>query len=185
MTGVILYGPPAAGKDTVTRELLRLSDRYALYQRIKVGNGRSAGYRFATCEQAATLRTNGLVVYENARYNARYLIERKSLSDLFASAVPVIHLGQIAGIEAIRRAFPHERLLVVSLWCPRDVAAERIAERRTGDDVERLRVWDATERIPGDLSIDTATVTAVGAAEAIHAAVGGLNAVQADKGGAG
>lgn len=175
MTGVIFYGPPASGKDTVTMALLRLDKRYALYQKIKVGSGRSTGYRRATPEQASALRDRGLIVYENSRYNSTYLIERQSLSELFASAIPVLHVGQPASIEAIRRAFPEQRLLVVSLWCPRHVAAVRIAERQTGDDAERLRAWDATEAVAADLHIDTAATAATMAAEAIHAAVGGLS----------
>ena len=33
--GVILYGPPAAGKDTITGELLALDPRYRQFSRLK------------------------------------------------------------------------------------------------------------------------------------------------------
>lgn len=48
MPAVMLYGPPAAGKDTVTEALIRLDRSYRLYQRLKVGAGRTDGYRMTT-----------------------------------------------------------------------------------------------------------------------------------------
>ena len=41
MLGVILYGPPAAGKDTVTRELTTLEGEVHLFSRVKAGSGRT------------------------------------------------------------------------------------------------------------------------------------------------
>jgi len=43
--GVILYGPPASGKDTVTRELVRIDPRFAMFQRLKVGEPPMQTYR--------------------------------------------------------------------------------------------------------------------------------------------
>lgn len=39
--GVILYGPPGAGKDTVTAELVQQDPSYALFERLKAGPGRT------------------------------------------------------------------------------------------------------------------------------------------------
>jgi ATP-dependent 26S proteasome regulatory subunit len=36
-SGVILYGPPGAGKDTITAELSRLRPEFTLFQRLKAG----------------------------------------------------------------------------------------------------------------------------------------------------
>jgi len=35
--GVLLYGPPAAGKDTVSAALIAVDARYVLFERLKVG----------------------------------------------------------------------------------------------------------------------------------------------------
>lgn len=37
MPAVILYGPPAAGKNTVTKALAELGKNYQIYQCLKVG----------------------------------------------------------------------------------------------------------------------------------------------------
>jgi len=171
MSGVILHGPPASGKDTVTEALVRLDKGYSLYRKLKVGPGRTTGYRQATYQEVDTLRDGGLIVYENTRYSATYVIDRPTLSNLLARAIPVIHIGQAQGIEALRQAFDAARLLVVSLWCPREIAAARIAKRNTGDDQERLRAWDSTEAIDADLRINTADISAACAAKSIDAAL--------------
>lgn len=40
---LLLYGPPAAGKDTVTAALPEIDARYVAFRRLKIGNGESAG----------------------------------------------------------------------------------------------------------------------------------------------
>lgn len=64
MPAVILYGPPAAGKDTVTKALTELDTNYQIYQRLKVGAGRRAGYRITTLSHLEALRSTGAVVWE-------------------------------------------------------------------------------------------------------------------------
>jgi guanylate kinase len=59
----------------------------------------------------------------------------------------------------------------VSLTCPRDVAAARIAERATGDTAERLAAYDGTPALPGaTLTIDTSAIPSGEAARQIAAA---------------
>ncbi|MGH3686136.1 MAG: hypothetical protein ACRDRU_06545 [Pseudonocardiaceae bacterium] len=79
---VILYGPPAAGKDTVTNALTWLDSSYQLYQRLKVGAGRTAGYRRTTLSHVDALRSAGCVIWETRRYGALYVIDRASLADM-------------------------------------------------------------------------------------------------------
>lgn len=74
--GVVLYGPPASGKDTVTQSLADLDSRYRLFARLKVGSGKTAGYRMGTAEQLRQLETAGDVVYANSRYSSTYVIDR-------------------------------------------------------------------------------------------------------------
>lgn len=89
--GVILYGPPASGKDTVTATLTELNPRYAQFTRLKVGAGKSAGYRMGTAEQLQELEAAGDVVYSNTRYGNTYVIDRPSLDDAFVARMPVVH----------------------------------------------------------------------------------------------
>jgi guanylate kinase len=176
--GVILYGPPAAGKDTITRALRDLDDSYVLFPRLKIGEGRTAGYRMTTPEAVDQLRADGEIVWENCRYGACYIVDMPSLELGLREHVPVVHLGQSAGIDAVTRATPAARWLRVYLWCPRDVAAQRIKARRTGDSDERLRAWDETEPLSAfDLKVDTATVHPEAAAAAIHELVRSVQGV--------
>ncbi|MFE4626024.1 phosphotransferase-like protein [Streptomyces mirabilis] len=161
--GVILYGPPAAGKDTVTEALGELNSRYMQFARLKIGSGKTAGYRMATAEQLRQLEAAGDVVYANTRYSSTYVIDRPGLDGAFATGVPVVHLGQIDGVRALVDGYP-AAWTVVLLWCPRAVTADRSESRGDGDTAARLEVWEATredlEAHPGmvwDLTVETVT----------------------------
>lgn len=163
--GLILYGPPASGKDTVTTALSDLDSKYAQFTRLKVGTGKAAGYRMGTAEQLRELEAAGDVVYANVRYGNTYAIDRPGLDAAFAARVPVVHLGQVDGIRALVDGYPAD-WSVVLLWCPREVTEQRSAERGDSDSAARLAAWDATredlDAHPGmvwDLTVDT-TATA-------------------------
>ncbi|MGW1451172.1 kinase [Micromonospora sp. NPDC002411] len=152
---MILYGPPAAGKDTVTQALHEVDARCSLFRRLKVGGGRADGYRMISESELEDLHDRGEIVWENRRYGATYVVDRAGLLRHVEAGVPVLHLGQGAAIEAVKGADPSVAWLVVHLWCPRDVAERRIDARDTGDTAARLRAWDETEIIEADLRFDT------------------------------
>ncbi|MFB7825350.1 phosphotransferase-like protein [Streptomyces hydrogenans] len=159
--GVVLYGPPASGKDTVTTALTQLSTSYAQFARLKVGTGKATGYRMGTPEQLHELEAAGDVVYANTRYGNTYVIDRPGVDAAFAAGVPVVHLGQIDGIRALVDGCPAD-WSVVLLWCSREVTEQRSAGRGDSDTTARLAAWDATredlDAHPGaawDLTIDT------------------------------
>ncbi len=170
MPAVILYGPPAAGKDTVTKALTRLDESYRLHQCLKVGAGRTTGYRMTTLSHVNALRSAGSTVWETRRYDALYVVDRASLIDMLAVCIPVLHLGQVEAVKAVTTALPPAmQWVAVWLWCPRDVALGRIAERGTGDTAARLRAWDETTPLPeADISINTADAHPADAAATIH-----------------
>lgn len=173
--GLILYGPPAAGKDTVTRALQEVSGDYRLFSRLKVGSGKSAGYRMGTAEQLTELEKSGDVVYQNSRYGNTYVVDRPGLDDAFAGGVPIVHLGQIEGIDAVVTGYPAAWSAVL-LWCSREVTEARSADRGDSDTRARLTAWDATQADVDvhpaqvwDLSVDTTSVGPAEAARLIHA----------------
>jgi guanylate kinase len=173
MSAVILYGPPAAGKDTVTKALACLDESYQLYRRLKVGAGRTVGYRMTTLSHVKTLRSTGSVVWETHRYDALYVIDRASLTNMLTVCIPVVHVGQVEAVKALTTALPPAtQWITVWLWCPRDIAAARITERRTGDTTARLRAWDETVPPPeADITINTAETHPADAAATIHSHV--------------
>ncbi|MEV3875049.1 guanylate kinase [Streptomyces sp. NPDC049906] len=176
--GILLYGPPASGKDTITTVLTGMDRRYIPFTRLKVGTGRTRGYRMASPERLRELEERGEVVYRNDRYGNTYAVDRPGLRDAAAGGrVPVVHLGQIGGVRAVAEGCA-ARWWRVLLWCPREITAQRSLGRGDGDTAARLAAWDATERDvadnPGtawDLVVHTDRVSAREAAERMHALV--------------
>ncbi|MEW2356398.1 guanylate kinase [Spirillospora sp. NPDC029432] len=177
--GVILYGPPTSGKDTITAELARQDDRFALVAKLKAGSGRTAGYRPVCIEDLTTLREAGRLVVETERYGNRYAVDRQDVEDLTASGrVPVVHMGNLADLERLRAAIPLEWTAVL-LWIPREVCAERSGRRGDADSPERLRAWDETSAdldavsgpSPFDLTVHTDQAEPAEAARQIIEAV--------------
>jgi guanylate kinase len=171
--GVVLYGPPASGKDTITAALTAHDARYQHFRPLKVGAGRAAGYRPSTAAELEQLRTASGLIWETHRYGAVYAIDRAGLAQLLAAdAVPVLHLAEPAALPALAVAFPDVQWTTVALICPRDVAAARIEHRRTGDTAARLAAYDAFRPLTDpDVVLATETVGPDAAAQRIAAAV--------------
>ncbi|WP_344085236.1 kinase [Luedemannella helvata] len=163
----------------MTAELLKLDDRFVLYQRLKVGAGRSAGYRLVSPERFRELEEAGEILYRNERYGNVYGIDRQTLDALtVAGCIPVVHIGQAAGLAAMD-GFP-ARWLRVLLWCERVTTERRSAARGDGDTAMRLAVWEETKQdldlhpdILFDVKIQTDQVAAIDAAQTIHHAAAG------------
>ncbi|WP_438297714.1 AAA family ATPase [Streptomyces sp. HUAS TT7] len=144
-TAVILYGPPAAGKDTVTQALMEQDPRYALFQRLKVGSGKTSGYRMGSAEQLAALQAAGDVIYANARYGNTYVVDRPGLDEMVAAdLIPVLHLGQIEGVRAVIEAYS-ARWTTVLLWCTQEETKARSVGRGDSDTEARITAWQATQ----------------------------------------
>ncbi|WP_406722885.1 guanylate kinase [Streptomyces althioticus] len=143
--GILLYGPPAAGKDTVTDVLTDLDARYVRFTRLKIGAGNTRGYRMGTPEQLADLEAQGDVVYRNERYGNIYVVDRPGLEQAMEGGrTPVVHLGQMAGMQQVTALFPAHWVRVL-LWCSKDTTALRSPRRGDNDTAARLAAWDATE----------------------------------------
>ncbi|MFF1511882.1 guanylate kinase [Streptomyces sp. NPDC058326] len=171
--GVILYGPPASGKDTVTAALSDLDPRYAQFARLKVGAGKATGYRMGTPEQLHELEAACDVVYANSRYGNTYAIDRPGVDAAFATGVPVVHLGQVDGVRALVDGYPADWSAVL-LWCSREATEQRSVGRGDSDTAARLAAWDATREdldahpsMAWDLTIDTTEASPQDAARLI------------------
>lgn len=173
--GILLYGPPAAGKDTITAALTELDARYVPFARLKVGGGKSEGYRMGTAEQLAELEARGDVIYRNERYGNIYVVDRPGLDQAMEGGrTPVVHLGQMVGIEQVTAFFPAHWVRVL-LWCSKETTAQRSPQRGDTDTAARLAAWDATQadlaahpRAQWELRVDTDTTAPRQAAQRIN-----------------
>lgn len=171
--GLILYGPPAAGKDTITAALSAEDPHIRLFERLKAGPGRRTGYRMTTPEQLDSLSRSGGIIWENSRYGARYAIDRPTLMDMMAAGlIPIIHAGQPEVISAVQSATPDDEWVIVALTCSRETALSRIVRRNTGDTAERMAVWDRTPALQNaHLTVSTDHITPEQAALHIRALI--------------
>lgn len=144
--GVLLYGPPAVGKDTVSVELEQ-TGAYRQFQRLKCGPGRTTGYRMISDADLRRIPRHE-VLYLNRLYDSTYVVDRSGLEAFWdAGSIPVIHLGQPEAVTLIKTRTPGVAWLVVDLHCPIRELARRITARETGDGEARIAVARATPRL--------------------------------------
>ncbi|MEV4838618.1 guanylate kinase [Nonomuraea sp. NPDC049486] len=142
MTGIVLYGPPASGKSTVTAALTALDPRLVLLRKLKAGTWRGGEYEFVSFERLAELRAAGRLLVETRRYGNVYAVDRHQVEQTaMAGQVPVVHMGNIPDVGRLIEA---GRWLPVMLWVSRAVCEQRSRERGDNDTAQRLRAWDET-----------------------------------------
>ncbi|MGX1909310.1 guanylate kinase [Streptomyces phaeochromogenes] len=172
--GILLYGPPTSGKDTITAALCELNPTYSAFERLKIGSGRTRGYRMGSADQLTEIEEGGDVIYRNDRYGNIYLVDRPGLVEAMQDGrIPILHLGQVAGLEAVVDGFPASWTSVL-LWCSRESTEVRSKGRDDRDTQARLAAWDATAKdikaspeFSWDLRLDTDTVSPTEAAKEI------------------
>jgi guanylate kinase len=168
--GVALYGPPAAGKDTVTAALTQLDNRFQRFPVLKSGPGRTAGYHMIGDDQFRALDDRD-VVFTWSRYEARYAITHSGLEEFARTdQIPVIHLGSVNAITTVT-AVALFTWTIAQLWVNRAISEARAQARQTGDVPARLAAYDQTTYLGpelADLTLDTHTLSAGQAAAAIR-----------------
>jgi hypothetical protein len=118
-SGVILYGPPTGLLTTVTKALGEIDSRFVVFEWLKAGPGRIAGYRLVTLEELGEIDGAGQLVHLRCHDDALYGIDRPMLLQQMADGlVPVIQLEQADGIDALLATELPIRWRVVRLLCP-------------------------------------------------------------------
>jgi guanylate kinase len=174
MNGVVLYGPPAAGKDTTAAALEVAGHGFRRFHRIKSGPGRTNGYRMVDHDKLGQLVAQaGEAVWTTKAYGATYVVDRSHLLAMLASDEhPIVQLGETEAVDAVLRSTPDARWTVVELWCPRHVALQRIEHRQTGDLVHRIERYDQTPHlVDAHLRLDTSQLSVARVVQAISNAV--------------
>lgn len=161
MRPIVLYGPPAVGKDTITEALATLDSAYRLFPLLKAGLGRNHGYRRIPLHEMGALASSGDLILRWNRYGNTYAVDRTELESALIAYIPVLHFAEKYHIETLLSATPTADWFVVELTCPRPIAAERLAARNPADVEQRLALFDQVPTI-GDLShlkLDTSVLT--------------------------
>lgn len=172
--GLILHGPPASGKSTITAELTKVDPRFQLFPIVKAGAGRTAGYTMVDDDKFAAREAAGEFVFRWARYGARYAVAASDLTAaLRGDRIPVVHLGSLGAVAAIT-AVRSAQWTVVELWISRAECERRSRSRRTGDVAARLAAFDQTRPLPvgsAALVLNTEHATVTQAVDDIRQAV--------------
>lgn len=136
---LVLFGAPAAGKNTVTDSLAGIEPRFELFRKLKVGGGRTSGYRVVRLQEVAALRSRGAILQESERYGNLYVVDRDGIRDVFdRGGVPVVHITDLPALRSLQGYGP-----AVLLRCSRRTAEARLQARDPGDVKARLEVWDS------------------------------------------
>jgi guanylate kinase len=144
VSGLVLYGPPASGKDTLTAALARLDGRFRAVGKVKTGSGRTSGYRMVSPSTFDRLLADGLLVGASERYGNRYAVDRRDVTELVGQGCwPTIHSGRMDDLERLVEGLGG-RWFTVLLWCGREETARRSRARCDRDTPARLDVWDST-----------------------------------------
>ena len=141
--GVVLFGPPASGKDTVTACMDAMYPDVALYEKLKTGAGRSLGYRFIDADELDQRRRSGRLT-SVVRYGNQYSVDHAELDAWeLQGRIPVVHTTDLdeLGNLAARAGW-----LVVGLWARRRIAAERLLARGDLELSQRLDLWSSSLR---------------------------------------
>jgi guanylate kinase len=172
---LLLSGPPACGKDTITQALGALDGRFRLFPKLKVGTGRSQGYRMILAEGLQGLQTRGLILQRHERYGNTYAVDAPGLDEMWRRGDwPVIHVGRRANLDAF--APFRLRALSVLLWASEAVTRRRLEARDPRDVARRMAAWreeiddlagDGPERC-FDMAFDTGEAPPILVAEAIR-----------------
>jgi guanylate kinase len=160
---IVILGPPACGKDTITHVLTRLDSAYRLFPRLKVGGGRKEGYRLTTEESLNALIQSSQIIHVLERYGNSYAIDRPHLQKMFEqNLVPIVHCSAVRDYEELRRVLRPS--LGILLWCTKGTCKTRLIQRGSSDIEARLEVWERVNTdirmLPGDrANFDLITTT--------------------------
>ncbi|WP_232660556.1 hypothetical protein [Pseudonocardia sp. TRM90224] len=171
--GILLAGPPASGKRTVTFALTSLRRSYAPFPALTVGSDTRVAAERTTQRHLDELKAWAQVFHEFTSDGARYVYDRERLNRIREQGrIPVACVDDIDVLRAFEREA--DDWLQVLLWCPREEAERRLAATGVAPDRAAVRRWDRSEKgLLGDVrrftvSIRTDRLNAVQVAQLVH-----------------
>ncbi|GAA5085787.1 hypothetical protein GCM10023259_098330 [Thermocatellispora tengchongensis] len=137
---MLLLGPPAGGKSTITQALHDLDPRFVLLRVLRVGVERGEEYHVITEDQLQVLRAAGRIILETRNGDRGYAIDAHPIDHMTtAELIPVVHVANCADLRSLTS---WADWLSVLLWVPREVCEQRARRRGDPDVAETLKAWE-------------------------------------------
>lgn len=147
---ILLCGPPASGKDTLTELLKKRNNIFCYFKKHRVANQVDRSRNLTTYFQISlkefqqTIGKDEFIQFHK-RYERFYGVSRKVLNNyLQCDKIPIIHVGKIYDLMELEAAL-EANVAKILIWETKDVIRERLMLRHHGDYKEihlRLKSYD-------------------------------------------
>ena len=147
---ILLCGPPASGKDTITTLLARKNNIFRHFRKHRVpprenGKNNPPSYIRVSIDEYLTMIRDNEFVQFHQRYGRFYGVSRKTLEKhLRDGQIPIIHTGKVYDLMELDASFGNNSAKIL-LWESKENIRERLKLRHPGDPREiqrRLQSYD-------------------------------------------
>lgn len=153
---IVFSGMPAAGKDTITKELCRDSRFVALKKHRSYNDEteKKDSYENISTEDFEAMINDGEFVQYHSRYGRKYGISGKALESILREGrIPIIHIGRIENFYAFKRKIDQLsveydmkcRIIHILLWEEIEVLEKRICKRESNPTEQESKIRAARE----------------------------------------
>jgi len=144
---LLLSGPPASGKDTVSHELINRNNRFVLFKKHRAGGETNSGYIDISTAQFKEMEAQNKFIQSHLRYGRLYGVSRDGIEKTLAyGKIPIIHTGRIENLVKLKDVFG-QKCIAIHLWEHRDILAERIRKRHNNAEEISARITALDEEI--------------------------------------
>ena len=144
---ILLSGTPASGKDTITKELTKIDDRFVHFKKHKIASGGKMDdtYYLISKDEFDNMAENNQFVQYHYRYDRGYGVSVSELNRLKGlNKIPIIHVGKYENIMKFKE-FGIKNILSILVYTDKNTTKERLKLRHSKDETEinkRLKAYD-------------------------------------------
>ncbi len=140
---VLLYGPPASGKDTITQLLQNRNNIFFHFKKHKVYPGdqqiqtkNQLSYFHISMNRFLNMIANGEFLQFHWRYKSFYGVSKVLMDDSLSNGkIPIVHVGKIYDLLELTDVL-EAKLIIILVWETLDVISKRLKFRHKGDNDE-------------------------------------------------
>ncbi|MEH7224457.1 hypothetical protein V7112_11680 [Bacillus sp. JJ1566] len=154
---ILVCGPPASGKDTLTARLSKIDNRFWHFQKhrgidgVIPNNQASSQYiNIPRSKFEEMIMRNEFIQYHQ-RYDRYYGISQKVLKDNINNGkIPIIHVGRIENLYELENKI-EDKVIKIFVWAPLNILEQRLNKRHPGNQAELERRLQAASEEFKDL----------------------------------